>query len=362
MKQLNVPLGERSYPIYIGGGLLNRSDALLPHVRGREVLVVTNDTVAPLYLDRLCRLFARHRLDTLVLPDGERYKTLDTLTLIYDRLLELGHSRGTTLVALGGGVIGDMTGFAAATYQRGVSFIQVPTTLLAQVDSSVGGKTGVNHALGKNMIGAFHQPAAVIADVDTLATLPEREYRAGVAEVVKYGLIADAGFYRWLWRHTGAINDRDTGVLTDIVEHSCRAKADVVARDEREADIRAILNLGHTFGHAIEALENYQGLLHGEAVAVGMLMAADLSRRLGWLEPRQVADLRALLEALHLPVTVPPGLAAQGLLEAMARDKKVHEGVVRLVLLHDLGEAVVTGDYPEALLRATLEAFCSPVP
>lgn len=357
MKELQVALGERSYPIFIGAGLLG-GDYVARHVRGGEVLVVTNETVAPLYLDTLCRNLQVRKLDTLVLPDGEKFKTLATVNTIYDKLLTARHSRGTTLIALGGGVIGDMTGFAAATYQRGVDFIQVPTTLLSQVDSSVGGKTGVNHPLGKNMIGAFYQPQAVIADMSTLATLPDREYRAGIAEVVKYGLIADPDFYLWLKNRVAAINGRDQDTLAEIVARSCQNKADVVARDEREADIRAILNLGHTFGHAIEAVEKYQGLLHGEAVAVGMLMAADLSARLGWLETEDVADLAALLAALGLPTTVPGSMSSEAFLAAMALDKKVAEGVVRLVLLRAIGEAVVTGDYPLAALEDTLATFC----
>lgn len=357
MKELQVALGERSYPIFIGAGLLG-GDYVARHVRGGEVLVVTNETVAPLYLDTLCRNLQVRKLDTLVLPDGEKFKTLATVNTIYDKLLTARHSRGTTLIALGGGVIGDMTGFAAATYQRGVNFIQVPTTLLSQVDSSVGGKTGVNHPLGKNMIGAFYQPQAVIADMSTLATLPDREYRAGIAEVVKYGLIADPDFYLWLKNRVAAINGRDQDTLAEIVARSCQNKADVVARDEREADIRAILNLGHTFGHAIEAVEKYQGLLHGEAVAVGMLMAADLSARLGWIETEDVADLAALLAALGLPTTVPGSMSSEAFLAAMALDKKVAEGVVRLVLLRAIGEAVVTGDYPLAALEDTLATFC----
>src|SRR5690606_15921976 len=305
MKTLHVDLGERSYPLYIGAGLLSDGGLISPHIKGGEALVVTNETVAPLYLAALCDGLSVAKLDTLVLPDGETYKNLDTLRQIYDKLLTRRHSRGTTLIALGGGVSGDITGFAAATYQRGVNFIQVPTTLLSQVDSSVGGKTGVNHPLGKNMIGAFHQPVAVVADIDTLATLSDREYRAGLAEVVKYGLIADRDFYQWLKGHIAEINARDRQTLIAIVERSCRNKAEVVARDEREADIRAILNLGHTFGHAIETVEQYKGLNHGEAVAVGMVMAADLSARLGWLAKADVNDLRDLLAALGLPVTVP---------------------------------------------------------
>jgi len=360
MKTLHVDLGERSYPLYIGAGLLSDGGLISPHIKGGEALVVTNETVAPLYLAALCDGLSVAKLDTLVLPDGETYKNLDTLRQIYDKLLTRRHSRGTTLIALGGGVIGDITGFAAATYQRGVNFIQVPTTLLSQVDSSVGGKTGVNHPLGKNMIGAFHQPVAVVADIDTLATLSDREYRAGLAEVVKYGLIADRDFYQWLKGHIAEINARDRQTLIAIVERSCRNKAEVVARDEREADIRAILNLGHTFGHAIETVEQYKGLNHGEAVAVGMVMAADLSARLGWLAKADVNDLRDLLAALGLPVTVPRVMTPRAFREAMALDKKVAAGVVRLVLLAGVGEARVCGDYSREQLEYTLRSFCLP--
>jgi len=295
MKTLSVDLGDRSYPIYVGSGLLESGELVQSHIHGSEALIVTNDTIAPLYLDKLCTSLAVDKLDTVVLPDGEKFKTLDTLKLIYDRLLTQRHSRGTTLIALGGGVVGDMTGYAAASYQRGVNFIQVPTTLLSQVDSSVGGKTGVNHPRGKNMIGAFHQPVAVVADIHTFATLPDREFRSGLAEVVKYGLIADREFYHWLLHCVDAINQRDDETLVRIVERSCQNKADVVARDERESNVRAILNLGHTFGHAIEAVEQYRGLLHGEAVAVGMMMAAELSCRLGWLTEAEVGGIRDLL-------------------------------------------------------------------
>jgi 3-dehydroquinate synthase len=358
MKQLQVALGERSYPIYIGSRLFEQGDLVCEHIGGGEVLVVTNETVAPLYLDKLVAGIRLPKVSTVVLPDGEVYKNLDTLQCIYNALLEHRHSRGTTLIALGGGVVGDMTGFAAATYQRGVDFLQIPTTLLSQVDSSVGGKTGVNHPLGKNMIGAFHQPRAVFADTDTLATLPPREYRAGVAEVVKYGLIADPEFYQWLEDHVDDINDRSPVILQEMVLRSCQNKADVVARDEREADVRAILNLGHTFGHAIETVEQYKGLLHGEAVAVGMLMAADMSARLGWLAVGEVYRLKSLLLSLGLPVTVPKVMTPARFSEAMALDKKVAGGVVRLVLLKSIGEAVVSGEYAVSALQSTLEAFC----
>lgn len=358
MKTLNVDLGDRSYPIHIGEDLLDQLPLLIPYLPGREVLVVTNETVAPLLLDTLCEGLAVDKLDTVVLPDGEQYKSLETLNLIYDALLANRHSRGTTLVALGGGVVGDMTGFAAATYQRGVHFVQIPTTLLAQVDSSVGGKTGVNHPGGKNMIGAFHQPAAVLADVSALDTLPEREYRAGVAEVVKYGLIADRPFFHWLEDNMAALAARDKGALVYAVEQSCRNKAWVVARDEREAGLRATLNYGHTFGHAIETAGQYRGMLHGEAVAVGMVMAADMSHRLGWLDTGDLKRITALIVAAGLPVVPPAELTPERFRDLMAVDKKVSRGVLRLVLLRGIGEAVVTGDYRDSALAETLAAFC----
>lgn len=359
MKTLDVPLGDRTYPIYIGNALLDTSDLLASHIPGDEVLIVTNETVAPLYLERLMSALTGGKIGNIILPDGEQYKTLASVELIYDELLKKRYSRGATLIALGGGVIGDMTGFAAATYQRGINFLQVPTTLLSQVDSSVGGKTGVNHALGKNMIGAFYQPLAVFADMATLATLPDREYRSGVAEVVKYGLIGDPQFYRWITQNSEAINQRSESALAEMVYRSCQNKADVVARDEKESNIRAILNLGHTFGHAIETVEAYKGLLHGEAVAVGMLMAADMSRRLGWLRIEEVAALAELLDALHLPTAVPKVMTVESFLDAMALDKKVSKGTVRLVLLKSVGEALITGDYPEQILQDTITAFCN---
>ena len=324
---------------------------------GGEVLVVSNETVAPLYLERVLGHLAGKRVGTVILPDGERYKTLDTLATIYQRLLELRHSRKTTLI--GGGVVGDMTGFAAASYQRGVDFIQIPTTLLAQVDSSVGGKTGVNHPLGKNMIGAFHQPVAVLADVGVLDTLPSREFSAGLAEVIKYGLIADPAFYRWLEANMAALVARDRGALVHAVEQSCRNKARVVAADERESGLRAILNLGHTFGHAIETAGEYQGLLHGEAVAVGMVMAADLSARLGHIPAAEVARLIALLVAAGLPVAVPHGMTVEAFRTHMAVDKKVTDGVVRLVLLRAIGEAYISGDHSPVELERLLADYCA---
>lgn len=358
MKTLQVDLGDRSYPIHIGADLLGNPDLLLPGIAGSEVLVVTNETVAPLYLDKLLAALPGKRVDSLILPDGERFKTLETLSLIYQRLLELRHSRKTTLIALGGGVVGDMTGYAAASYQRGVRFIQVPTTLLSQVDSSVGGKTGVNHPLGKNMIGAFHQPVAVVADVATLDSLPAREFSSGLAEVIKYGLICDKPFYEWLDDNIAALMSRDRSVLVYAVEQSCRNKARVVAADERESGLRAILNFGHTFGHAIETAQEYKGLLHGEAIAVGMVMAADLSARLGYINRHEVGRLSSVLGRAGLPCSVPAGMTPTQFVEHMAVDKKVADGVVRLILLKSIGEAFVSDDYSRPLLDAVLQDCC----
>ena len=357
MQTLNVSLAERSYPIYIGAGLLS-SDLLRRHVRASQVMVVTNETVAPLYLDQVLASLDGLKVDTLVLPDGERFKTLATLETVFDALLEKRHSRTTTLVALGGGVIGDMTGFAAACYQRGVDFIQVPTTLLAQVDSSVGGKTAVNHPRGKNMIGAFYQPKAVLIDTDVLKTLPPRELGAGLAEVIKYGLIRDADFLRWLEDNMALLRAGDTAALVTAIERSCRNKAEVVAADETEQGERALLNLGHTFGHAIETATGYSEWLHGEAVATGMLLAAKLSADLGWLTSAQVEQVSVLLEKAELPLAPPAGMTPAQFRELMAHDKKVLDGQLRLVLLKDLGKAVVTADYDAACLDALLQRVC----
>ncbi len=354
METLRVELGARSYPIHIGSGLLDRIPSLLPTLAGKQVLIVTNETVAPLYLAKVQAGFAGFKLDTIILPDGEQYKTLDTLNLIFTRLLENRHSRTTTLVALGGGVIGDITGFAAAAYQRGVDFIQIPITLLSQVDSFVGGKTGVNHPLGKNMIGAFHQPRVVIADTDTLGTLPPREFSAGMAEVIKYGLIRDVQFLAWLEASIGSLMERDPVPLTHAIRRSCEIKAEVVAADERESDLRAILNLGHTFGHAIENAQGYGEWLHGEAVGAGMLMAADLSAREGWLTPTDVARTERLLLAARLPVKGPKGMSVETYLDKMAVDKKNVDARIRLVLLEQLGKAVITTNFSSSHLRDTL--------
>lgn len=357
MRTLNVDLGDRSYPIFIGQGVLSRPDLLLPYVKGPQVCVVTNDVVAPLYLDKLLALFPGDILvSTVALPDGESNKTLDVLATIYDTLLQDKHNRTTTLIALGGGVVGDMTGFAAASYQRGVDFIQIPTTLLSQVDSSVGGKTGVNHPLGKNMIGAFHQPNAVLIDTDVLRTLPSRELSAGIAEVIKYGLIADLEFLGWLEQNMPGLLECDTAVLSYAIERSCSTKAKVVAADEREGGIRAILNLGHTFGHAIETHQGYGKWLHGEAVATGMLMAADLSAREGWVSRDDVERVKVLLQASNLPVVAPDDMTEQDFLDLMSVDKKVLSGKLRLVLLTALGEALVTEGFGLDNLKQTIQA------
>jgi 3-dehydroquinate synthase len=356
MQTLNVDLGERSYPIYIGAELLARSNVLASHIVGRHVAIVTNETVAPLYLAQLERLLEGYAVTSLVLPDGERYKTWETLQLIFDGLLGARHDRRTTVIALGGGVIGDMAGFAASCYQRGVNFIQVPTTLLSQVDSSVGGKTGINHPLGKNMVGAFHQPQAVLIDTATLATLPPRELSAGLAEVIKYGLICDEPFLDWLEEHMPALRALDQEALTAAITHSCSAKARVVAADERESGVRATLNLGHTFGHAIETHQGYGVWLHGEAVAVGTVMALDMSERLGWITAAERERAVRLFIAAGLPVVPPKDMTPEDFMEHMAVDKKVLDGKLRLVLLRGLGEAVVTGEFPRETLNATLSA------
>lgn len=355
MRVLNVELGDRSYPIYIGRGLLHEHKLIKPYIRGPRALVVTNDTLEPLYLSGILEALGLDTSDAVVLPDGEPHKTLDTLNLVFDTLLERRHDRSTTLIALGGGVVGDMTGFAAACYQRGVNFIQMPTTLLAQVDSSVGGKTAVNHPLGKNMIGAFHQPECVIIDLDVLHTLPEREFKAGLAEVVKYGLIADYEFFVWLEEHMPALLARDQGSLLHAIERSCALKALIVAEDEKESGRRAILNLGHTFGHAIETSQAYGQWLHGEAVAAGMIMASKMSCRLGFINHSDVERVEVLLRGIGLP-TEPPPIDTQEFLRLMAVDKKALAGKIRLVLLEALGQAYVSADYDEGQLRATLDS------
>lgn len=360
MKTLTVDLGERSYPIHIGQGLLKRPELFKPHVHGTQVMIVTNTTVAPLYLETCKDAFEGFEVAEVVLPDGEQYKNLDTLNLIFDALIEHRFDRKCTLVALGGGVIGDITGFAAASYQRGVNFIQVPTTLLAQVDSSVGGKTGVNHPKGKNMIGAFHQPQAVIVDTDTLDTLEDRQLSAGLAEVIKYGLIRDVEFFEYLETHLPDLMARDKAHLANAIERSCWNKAQVVAADEFEAGQRALLNLGHTFGHAIEAGMGYGNWLHGEAIAAGMMQAGYMSKLMGHLTDADLQRMAQAFEAARLPIYPPDEMTPEQFLQLMAGDKKVQAGTIRLVLLKAIGKAYVTGDYPQALLLRTLKEWRRP--
>jgi len=360
MAELVVDLGERSYPIYIGSELLAQNGLIQQHIPGNSALIVSNETVAPLYLDQVTATLSNLRLETVILPDGEKFKNLDTLNTVFDALLKQRLDRNTTVIALGGGVIGDIAGFAAASYQRGVHLIQIPTTLLSQVDSSVGGKTGVNHALGKNMIGAFYQPRAVIADISTLDTLPERELSAGLAEVIKYGLIRDEKFFAWLHDNMDKLLTRDETALRYAIEVSCQTKAEVVAADERESGQRALLNLGHTFGHAIETGLGYGQWLHGEAVACGMAMAARMSQLMGWISPEQLAQVITLIERAKLPVHAPRSMSTDRFLQLMAVDKKVHDGVLRLVLLKKIGHAVVTDDYTQTQLIEAIEASWSP--
>ncbi len=356
MQTVQVDLGDRSYPIYIGHGLLGGGDLLARHISGRQVAIVTNETVAPLYLERLKSALVGFELVEVVLPDGESFKTWETLQLIFDALLAAQHDRRTTVLALGGGVIGDMAGFAAACYQRGVNFIQVPTTLLSQVDSSVGGKTGVNHPLGKNMVGAFYQPQAVLIDTATLTTLPAREMSSGLAEVIKYGLICDEPFLSWLEIHLDKLVSQDPQVLAEAIQRSCQAKARVVGADERESGVRATLNLGHTFGHAIETHMGYGVWLHGEAVAAGTVMALEMSMRLGWIAEAERDRGIRLLQRAGLPIVPPECMQPEDFLRHMAVDKKVLDGCIRLVLLRSIGGAVVTGEYPREILQATLSA------
>lgn len=347
---LTVALGERSYPIHIGANLLQQAELLHPHIHGHRVVIVSNETVAPLYLAQLQALLTSFDPIEVILPDGEAYKNMQVMQTILTTMLEQRCDRQVTVIALGGGVVGDITGFAAACYQRGVNFIQVPTTLLSQVDSSVGGKTGVNHPLGKNMIGAFHQPQVVLIDSNTLDTLDDRQFSAGMAEVIKYGLLWDKSFLQWLDTNMTALIQRDKVLITQAIYRSCEIKAEMVAEDERESGVRALLNLGHTFGHAIENAMGYGEWLHGEAVSVGMLMAAELSAKMGWLSTQDVAYTRALLLKANLPVERPQSMTANRFMDIMAVDKKVQKGVLRLVLMQRLGKAVVTSEFdPQAL-------------
>jgi len=355
IETIRVELGNRSYPIHIGSGTLAGGDLFLAPLEPTEVLILTNETIAPLYLAQIRANFTKKSCHNLILPDGEAHKNLETLEHILTFMLERGFKRGALLVALGGGVIGDLGGFAASCYQRGISYIQVPTTLLAQVDSSVGGKTAVNHRLGKNMIGAFHQPSAVITDTKTLTTLPDRELRAGIAEIIKYGLIRDFPLFEWLESNIDNLLGRDSYTLKTAISLSCKNKAEVVASDEKEENIRATLNFGHTFGHAIETALGYGTWLHGEAVALGMCMATRLSYAIGSLTMEEVVRVESLLRRADLPIVPPEGLSEDALLTVMKSDKKNVDDRIRLVLLESLGSARVTTDYPHEKLADAIK-------
>lgn len=363
LRTVPVDLGDRSYPIYIGAGLLGDETECdwHKHIAGKRVLIVTNDKVAPLYLEECKKaLESKKEVLSLVLPDGEEHKSMEQLEAVLDFALRNRLDRKSCFVALGGGVIGDLVGFAAAIYQRGVDFVQVPTTLMAMVDSSVGGKTAVNHPLGKNMIGAFYQPKCVVADVSTLSSLPDREFNSGIAEVVKYGLIDDDEFFEWQEENMEKLVARHPDTVAFAVERSCRDKADVVKRDERESGVRATLNLGHTFGHAIETAAGYGTFLHGEAVSIGTAMAADLSLRQGWIEPELARRATDLLARAQLPLECPDNMTVDDFLNIMALDKKVADGQLRLILLKgDLGNCVFTADFDQALFEETLRHFTS---
>jgi 3-dehydroquinate synthase len=360
MQTLSVQMAERSYPIHIGTGLLRDAARVAECVPGQDVLLVSNTRVAPLYAERVRSALSGRRIVEVVLPDGEEHKTLATASRVFDVLVANRYGRDATVLALGGGVIGDLAGFVAATYQRGIGLVQLPTTLLADVDSSVGGKTAVNHPGGKNLIGAFYQPRAVLIDTEMLTTLPDRELCAGLAEIIKYGLICDAAFLDWIDEHVDALRRRDPEALTHAIFRSCQIKAEIAGRDEREQGERALLNFGHTFGHAIETATGYTQWLHGEAVGAGLLMATDLSARLGALGAPEVARVRSLLERAGLP-TAAPQIGARQALDYMGIDKKVKSGRIRLVLLRGLGRAYLSADYPDEELNATLRAhFGSP--
>lgn len=354
MKTLNVELGTRSYPIYIGAGLLKKQELIQPFIKGKTTVTVSNTTVAPLYSDKTHQLIQCFSNTDIVLPDGEKYKTIETLEQIYTEMLESRCDRKTTLLALGGGVVGDVSGFAAASYQRGINFIQIPTTLLAMVDSSVGGKTGVNHPLGKNMIGAFHQPQCVIIDIETLNTLDDRQLSAGIAEIIKYGYINDIEFIDWLDQNMEKLLSRDPESLSYAIYRSCEHKAAIVAADEKEAGQRALLNLGHTFGHAIETGMGYGNWLHGEAISAGMIMAAELSKEHGWLSDSDVNSMRALLKKAKLPVNPPKEISAEQFSKLMSIDKKVQDGVLHLILMKSLGESIISSDFDTDALQRVL--------
>jgi len=358
MKKLNLNLGEKSYPIYIGANLLSKADYLTKHITGNQVMIVSNTTVAPLYIDKVKSLLTDFEVCEVILPDGEQYKSLDRVNQIFTSLLENRFDRSSTLIALGGGVVGDMTGFAAASYQRGVNFIQIPTTLLSQVDSSVGGKTGVNHPLGKNMIGAFYQPKAVIIDVDTLDTLPNREFSAGMAEVIKYGLLGNENFLSFIEKNVDSLMNKEKSTVIDAIHQSCKDKANIVAEDELEAGKRALLNLGHTFGHAIENSMGYGNYLHGEAISIGMYMAAVMSEKEGFIDQSQVSRVKSILENCELPTRLTGKINLSDFSKSMSVDKKVLKGKIRLVLLKPIGAAFVSDDYHKEFLDQTIKEFC----
>jgi 3-dehydroquinate synthase len=360
---VDVDLGNRSYPIYIGPGLLDQPDLLQRHIHGKRVLVVTNTTIAPIYLDKVVSAITHENpnvsVESVILPDGEKYKNMDVLMKVFDKAIESRLDRRCTFIALGGGVIGDMCGYAAASFLRGVNFIQIPTTVMAQVDSSVGGKTGINHSLGKNLIGAFYQPQCVLIDTNTLNTLPERELASGFAEVIKYGLIRDAEFFEWQEKNMKALMARDPDAVAYAIKRSCENKAEVVSLDEKESGLRATLNLGHTFGHAIETGFGYGVWLHGEAVAAGMVMAIDMSYRLGWIDESIVKRAENILKQAKLPTAPPETMTVEMFKSVMAVDKKVADGLLRLILLKGpLGNCVFTGEYDRKALDETLQAFC----
>ena len=354
MPTLQLDLGSRSYPIYIDSGLFNSSELLSSHIRNKRVCIVTNTIVAPLYLDKIKEKLSGFELDEVILPDGEAEKNLANFELIMSHLLANEHGRDTTLIALGGGVIGDITGFAAASYQRGIDFVQIPTTVLSQVDSSVGGKTAVNHPLGKNMIGAFYQPKAVIIDIDSLATLPIREFNAGMAEVIKYGILGDYKFFLWLEDNVDLIKANDKDTLSRMIESCCQCKADIVACDEKEAGVRALLNLGHTFGHAIEAEQGYGNWLHGEAVATGMVLASKLAVAMNLLEVSDFCRIESLIKAFDLPLKAPGNMGFDEFVRHMRRDKKNIGGKLRFIIPTAIGQSEIRDDVTEDVLQQIL--------
>ncbi len=354
MKQITVNLGEQSYPIFIGYDLLSKPGLLRPYVSGQKVCIVSNQTVADLYLEKLQSQLTEFQISTILIEDGEQYKNMTSFNQIVNCLLEQNVDRKSTVIALGGGVVGDVAGFAAASCLRGINFIQIPTTLLAQVDSSVGGKTGVNHQQGKNLIGAFYQPSCVVADISTLSTLPQRQFSAGMAEVIKYGLIKDETFFDWIESNSEQLKSQDQGKLVHIVARSCEIKAEVVSQDEKESGLRAILNYGHTFGHAIEAAVGYKDWLHGEAISAGMVMASAMSASMGALSQQTVDRIKHLFKAFELPIDPPPSMTHSQMKELMLHDKKTINKLVRLILLRKLGEAYVSDDYPADLLDKTI--------